>query len=80
MAIAEYIVICDQESAGLQKGGLLKWNGSATGSEVTQVKVARYLVLNAESTSEAIKGVKQLYPGWIKTKCIAVAKESTEEA
>lgn len=80
MAIASYIVICDQESTQGKTQPVEKWVGAAAESEVTSVRAARMLTINAESTAEAIKGVKQLYPGWVKTKCIAVEKAGTEEA
>ncbi len=80
MPVAEYYVICDQEQVAAKTAPQPKWNGAAAGSEILSNKTARLITVNAESSAEALRGVKQLYPGWIKTKVIAVAKESVEEA
>lgn len=76
----EFIVICDQEVIRGKTQPQPKWNGAAAESEVTSIRAARMLTVNAESAAEAIKGVKALYGGWVKTKCVAVEKAATEEA
>lgn len=78
MALSTYYVILDQESIG-HLTPVPKWNGAAAGSEITALKSARLISVTAESTAEAIRGVKAQYGGWVKGAVLGVATASVEE-
>lgn len=78
--MAEFLVIMDQESNNLLKGGIGKWSGAEATSEVLLApKRAMLLTLEAASAAEAVRGAKQLFPGWVKGKSVVVEKAATEE-
>jgi hypothetical protein len=79
MAIASYYVICDQEQVVAHSIPQPKWNGAAAEARIFSLKTARLITVEAESVEEAIRGVKQLYPGWVKTVVLGVAKTSVAE-
>jgi hypothetical protein len=80
MAISEYVVIARQGS-GKVPSGLRAWNGAATGGGIddSNVRSAKYLIVEAESNAEAIRGVRQLYSGMIGEGCFVVKKSLGEE-
>jgi len=79
MAYAEYYVVCSQTQNQAKTAPQPKWNGAASESEVTSIKTAKLITVTAESSLEAIKGVKESYPGWITTKVIGIEKAAVEE-
>lgn len=79
MAIASYYVICDQESIMGHSIPQPKWNGAAAESQIISLRSARLVTVEAESVAEAIRGVRELYGGWIKTTVLGVAKASVTE-
>lgn len=80
MAIAEYVVIMDVQRQ--VDGNIARtWNGAAAGAGIKDfnVKSAKYLVVEAESVEEAVKGARQLYGGNNTGKVVAVAKSAVTE-
>lgn len=79
MAIEAYLVICDQEEIAGRTRPQPKWNGAAAGAEVSSLRTARVVTVEAESVAEAIRAVRQLYGGWIKTTVMSAAKTAFTE-
>jgi hypothetical protein len=81
LAVSEFVVISPQSNGKASRSGLRTWNGGAanTGIEDTNIKDATYFIVEAESTAEAVSGVRQLYPGSCAEKLVVVKKSSTEE-
>lgn len=79
MAIAEYAVIANVHSKGQNINRT--WNGAAAGAQIndTNYKKAQYIIVEAESAAEAIRGVKQLYPTVVTGTTFAVLKSSLTE-
>lgn len=80
MALSEYVVIARQGS-GKIPSGLRAWNGAPAGAGIDDMNVrsAKYLIVEAESNAEAMKGVRQLYPGMIGEGCFVCKKSLGEE-
>lgn len=80
MAIEEFIVVYGLQTSGgrnIQR----TWNGAKTGAQVndSNLRAARYAMVEAESNAEAANGIKQLYGGQISGKVTVVKKSAVEE-
>lgn len=78
MAVEKYIVSWGAQAAGSGRKRNVTWGGAAAGSKLDEsfTKKAFVATIEAESTAEAIRGVKQLYPGEITTTCFSVLESS----
>lgn len=76
--VSEYIVNYANQAAGSGHKRVLTWNGSAAGSSLDEsfTKKSMTAVVSAESTTEALAAIKQLYPGSITEGGFAVLKSS----
>jgi len=67
MAVTEYMVIAEEQTAGSQYAPTA-WSGAAAGCEIAEpstnkpIKKATTVRVQAESAEEAIRGVKELMP------------------
>lgn len=80
MAIEEFICVYDIKSSGgrpIQR----TWNGAAAGAQVSDsnLRTARYAIVEAESAAEAVRGINQLYGGHVSGKITVVKKSAVEE-
>ncbi len=78
MAITEYVVVCNQQATPLTVAGLKTPTPSGENEIIPPINTADVVVVNAESTTAAINGVKALFPGRITGK-VFVGKKSTGE-
>ncbi len=85
MAITEYVVVCNQQATSQQSFaqtatavGFKTPTPSGENEIIGFINTADVVVVNAESTTAAINGVKALFPGRITGK-VFVGKKSTGE-
>ncbi|HXJ92607.1 MAG TPA: hypothetical protein VMT20_06960 [Terriglobia bacterium] len=88
MAVSEYLVASPAGDGhqGVPTGpgtteGLIQWNGAPAkcGISYEGANLGQILIVKAESTTEAVSGFRQLYPGDYNGKCYVVLKSSVEE-